>query len=357
MENLNKISEIYNLIQSHTILIYNLENRDYIRKVINARELLHVSRFDLFAKLYYAKNRFSHPDTALDVYIQHIKIFNPDFCEPGRTDKTSLDSFITTYNYLLDYFKDNDFDDTISIVPVDEDGVILDGAHRVAALAFHNKNVTIVQFKGIKSKGPFDYVYFKERGLQWNICDLIASEISLWKDDILMACLWPQMGDGRHKDIAVEYLKSKYKVCYQTEATVSIKSLELLIPLVYASQPWVNSHSSVLDKSINCFGRTNRTVRFVLMQTSLSLDETIEIKEYIRDIFKSGKHSVHITDNNKETRELSQIVFTPEGCKLWKDEKIINSIREQIKERWYYFRNVELLKIKVLIAKFIDLCR
>lgn len=340
------------LIQSHTVNIYNLESKEYKCEVVNARSLLHVSRFDLFAKMYYARNRIKQHEKALSVYIQHIKAFNPDLKEPGRDDKVTLESFVGTFDGLLDYFKDNNFDDAISIVPVDEDGVILDGAHRVAALAYYNKKITILRFSGVKSKGPFDYKYFKERGLSWSICDLIANEIPLWRNDILVACLWPQMGNLKCKNIGVKYLASKFQICYIKDIKVSLKSIQTLIGMIYSSQPWVNDPKSIQYKSICCYGKSNKILRIVLMQSDHTLKDTIEYKEDLRNIFHSGKHSLHITDSVEETRELTPLILTDKGRELWQTENETYKLIEKLKERWFYFNKIQWINFKVAISKF-----
>ena len=341
------------LLQPHTVKIYHLEDKEYEVKHVKALSLLSVKRFDIYAKLYYAKYRLSEPEKALSVYTQHIKAFNPDGKEPGRDDKITFEAFVNTFNKLLDYFESNEFDDSISVVPVDKNGIILDGAHRVAALAFYNKEVTILQFKDVESKGFFDYQYFKDRGLKWAISDVIANEIPQWHSDILMACLWPQMGDSKCKDKGTEFLKSNYTICYQKEMALSLKTIQQLVARVYASQPWVNQPSSVMDKSVNCYGNSNRTVRFVMIQSALSLEETIKCKEFLREMYHSGKHSVHITDNVEETKELSQLVLTAEGISSWNRTGFNNKFLERMKERWYYFKKIEWINLKVRIYKML----
>lgn len=342
------------LIQPHTIQIYDLANRSYVRERVKARSLLSVTRFDLFAKLYYARLREAEPEKALDMYVQHIKAFNPDLREPGRDDKVTLESFVSTYNHLLDYFKDNDFDDSLSLVPVDEQGVILDGAHRVAALAYYDKEVTILRFEGVHSKGPFDYQYFKDRGLSWKLCDLIANEIPLWRDDILIACLWPQMGDENCKDQGTAFLSNHYPICYIKDMKLSLKSITPLVAKVYAAQPWVSNPAALADKSINCYGNTSKIARFVLIQSSVSLEETIANKEALREIFHSGKHSIHITDNVEETRDLLPLICTPEGEASWNVTSSTDKLLDGLNERWYYFKKVQFINLKVRVASIIS---
>ncbi len=174
---------IFPLLQPHTIDLYDLRNKQYEIKHVPASSLLNVKRFDLFAKLYYIRLYSTDKEKALKIYTEHIKAFNPDLREPGRGDKTSLTTFIDTFDRLIEAFRENDFDEKISIVPIDGDNVILDGAHRVAALAYYNKEVTVAQFQETKAK-MFDCTYFKMRGLRWKTCDIISSEMTYWMGNI-----------------------------------------------------------------------------------------------------------------------------------------------------------------------------
>lgn len=343
------------LLQEHTIKIYNLAQKEYKREVVNARELLNVARFDLFAKLYYARNRESNYDEALTVYKQHILAFNPDLKEPGREDKNNIDDFVNTFDELLYQFKNKEFDDTVSLVPIDEEGIILDGAHRVAALAYYGKNVTVVRFKNVHSKGPFDYKYFKERGLSWHIADVIAREITFWRKDMLIACLWPGLGDIRRKNECVEMLAQSYKVCYIKDIKLSFKDFRSLIAKVYVGQLWVNNNDAVCNKAILCYGNSNKTMRVVLLQSNVPIEKTITNKERIRRCFHKGKHSIHITDNSDETRRLALLVLSKKGLNVWHSESGVFEIVENIKERWFYFKKVQLIKIKVALAKILKL--
>ena len=170
-----------------------------------------------------------------------------------------------------------------------------------------------------------------------------------------MACLWPKMGDKQCKDKGTEYLQTEYEVCYEKEMPLSLKTIQPLVEKVYASQPWVTHPSSVMDKSVNCYGNSNKVVRFVMIQSSHTLEETIACKELLREMYQSGKHSVHITDNVQETRQLAQLVLTPEGLSSWNKTSVNSRLIECIKERWFYFKKIEWINFKVKVYR--QLCK
>ena len=59
------------LLQKHTVDLYDLKNKEFEFQKISAQELISFSRFDLFAKMTYIKYRSSNPDYAKKIYSKH----------------------------------------------------------------------------------------------------------------------------------------------------------------------------------------------------------------------------------------------------------------------------------------------
>lgn len=333
-------------LQPHTVRIYKLTESSCVVKSIDARFLLSPSRFDLFAKLYYARNRERNAEDALSVYYSHIKAFNPDFKEPGREDKKGYHVFVSTFNLLLDTFKDKDFDETISLVPITEDNVILDGAHRVAALAYWNRKIGVAECKHIKPKCDFNYLYFKNRGLSWSTMDKVALEMLDWIPDMRVACLWPIMKD---KSKAIDIIKSNFYIAYEKRISVNLKSFEFFISKVYSAQSWAKKKQYISDKAINCYGNGGE-IWFVFFSSNNSSD-VIHVKEIIRTLYRVKKHSIHITDNSTETKDLGNYILNRKVLDSWNSRSHCFSLIEIVCERLHYFRNVQIIKIKAFILK------
>ena len=62
-------------LQPHTVSIYHLTDDVVEEQVVDARSLLNPTRFDLFAKLYYIRNRKENPTEAERIYKEHIRAF------------------------------------------------------------------------------------------------------------------------------------------------------------------------------------------------------------------------------------------------------------------------------------------
>lgn len=349
----------FSLLQEHTIRLYDLENHPFTLKKVKARSLLSVQRFDLFAKLYYARHRQSNPQLAQEVYLKHIKAFNPDGREPGRTDKTSFGDFFKTFDELLDDFEIHAFDETKSIVPLSSEGIILDGGHRVAALAFYDKEITVAVFEDVHPVCQFDYQYFKQRGLPQYISDIIANEILYWMPNCMVACMWPRMGSNQQKAPAVELLNRMTIPFYQKSIEVNLSSLTLFMAKVYRMQSWVgteaNHYSGAKDKALNCYKKGNH-LDLLFFTTSLSLEELLVLKEDIRNLYPYGKHSIHITDNSKETEDVAYFTLQQQGLEQWLymgNGKGWKLAKRKLRERIYIFRHTYWIDMKVWVAKMI----
>ncbi len=352
----------YSLFQKHTINIYNLKDKSYTIKKVKARSLLSASRFDLFAKLFYISYRETNKELALKVYSEHIKAFNPDLKEPGRADKNSIKDFVDSFENLIDSFKAGSFDDTISIIPVSSNGIILDGGHRIAALAYYDRDVTIAVFNEVYPKTDFDYFYFRNRGLSTTSCDYIAGEMIKWLDDVLVAFFWPKMGNERNRDKAYSMLSDYSTPFYRKTVRVSLLSMTKLMVLLYGQQEWVgtedNNYAGARDKALNCYDN-NKTIDFIFFRGIGGLDKVLELKESIRSLYPYGKHSVHITDNKKETEEISYYLLDGKGQEEWLKiggyENRILCWLQRVQERFIVFRKVHWINFKVTVYSLLTL--
>ena len=349
----------YELLQPHTVATYGLKAQLGVVETLPARDLLSPARFDLFAKLYYLSNRENQPDLARKVYLEHIRCFNPEGKEPGRDDKAGFDCFLDSFILLFDEIREHGFNPKISLIPVGSNGVILDGAHRVAILAFLDLPVTICRFDGVISKGPFDYQYFIRRGLSQELADQIAFEAAHWLRNLRVACLWPRMGNAQMKDSAERILDEQFPVLYTRNVLISRQTLHRLMVNVYQSQKWIgtkgNDFLGAKDKAARCFD-INRQVRFVFFIGS-NPEAVMTIKDRIRKIQSFGKHTLHITDTEDEATKLALLVLTEEGKKEWlyinQFQSWSEKLYERVKEDYFFFRNILWINFKVWVARLL----
>ncbi|MBR5175503.1 MAG: hypothetical protein IKW89_06190 [Bacteroidales bacterium] len=170
------MSDALDLIQPHWVEEYHLRDYEYEVLSLPAAELLTPLRFDLFAKLYYIRNRKVRPRLARKVYYENIRALVPLGKEWGQEQvKSSFAAHFKAFDALIDSFETSDFKPDVSIVPIGKDHVLLDGAHRVSTLAYYGKSVTVSYFPGVEGE-CYPYTFFLGHGMSRRAADLVALE-------------------------------------------------------------------------------------------------------------------------------------------------------------------------------------
>lgn len=340
-------------LQTHTVKLYELNEKKYRIRQLPAKELIVGSRFDLWAKLFYAHHRKINSNLAKSVYLSHIMAFNPDGKEPGREDKTNADDFLNVFDALLDYFENHDFDNSISLIPVSSDGVILDGSHRTAALAYYNKLVTVVQFEEVHPVCHFDYQYFLKRGFPISIADLVVESSTLFSDELYVACLWPKMGTEKEKAFALQLIDNQFDVLYVKKRKMSLRGLSRFMYEIYKHQDWVgdanNDYAGAKTKATLCFS-SNAIVHFVVFKAK-NLEKVLLLKSSVREHYHLEKHALHITDNSEETQQILNLILG-DGKELFGNAEA--RLAEKIAEWRFRFTNIYWLNFKIMIAAFLN---
>ena len=115
-------------------------------------------------KYLYLVNKDKNNQFFDDLYIEHIRAFN-NFREEKPIDgipKESKEDFINSFNRLYDDMSKKGFDKNISVIPVGENGDVLDGAHRLTCATILGLNVDIKQEPRTHL---WDYKFFQNQGI------------------------------------------------------------------------------------------------------------------------------------------------------------------------------------------------
>lgn len=183
---------ISDLIHPVWIAKYNLAGRQGQIITLPARELLTHKRFDLFAKLWYIRHRKDRPALAKRVYCESLRSIVPHGKEWGKEkEKNSFSTHIKVFDKLIDSFSQSGFDPSVSLVPVGEDNILIDGAHRTAALSYFGKEVTICKFDSVKGD-LYGYAYFRERDISALVESIIAREMIDWLPGLKIILVRPE---------------------------------------------------------------------------------------------------------------------------------------------------------------------
>ena len=225
------MADVFDLIHSSWIEKYDLRNHEYEIISLPATELLSCGRFDLFAKLFYIRNRGTRPLLAKRVYLESLHVMVPFGKEWGKEEeKSSFAIHVRVFNDLINEFRSKDFNPSVTVVPIGKDKILLDGAHRVATLAYFGRDVTVCRFSTVEG-ALFPFSYFIDRDwMTGYVVDLIALEGVRWLKGLNMLISWSGTFQGSVGS----------KVFYRKDCTLSMKEYSTLRSM--ADSSWSGFH-------------------------------------------------------------------------------------------------------------------
>lgn len=283
-----------------------LEFKQYEVEIVNPIVFFTSDRIDIIIKYLYAISILSGKgqDFYKKLYLDHINAFN-GFVEADDTNKVGSESFDNNFRALLKSIQEHGFDDK-HIIPVQANGIPLDGAHRIAiamALGLQVKTFKICDTKPV----CFNLAFFNNRGMENFEIDFIAEQYAHIKPNVFLVMVWP-IAKGHQKEIE-NVLSKSGTIIYQKDIRLTMNGMVNLQRQVYQKEQWLGSYSNDFEgvwlKASQCYSEDGK-MRVFLYESTANL---IQVKEEIRSLFNIGKHSVHINDTHEETIELANILF------------------------------------------------
>lgn len=295
--NMLRTEDHLSLIQSSWVEKCGLDKLHGEVKKVPAAILMRPTRFDLFAKYYYIRNRKTSPFRAKRVYYESLRCLVPFGKEFGKEEeKYSFAKHFEVFDNLIDTFSSEEFDPSCSLVPVGADNLLFDGAHRVATLAFYKKDIWICEFASVVGNN-YDYAYFTSRWMSDYAADLTAFEGMCFLKGMVVLCIW---GDIQ------EFIPDQGIVFYQRSFTLNRREyLKLRSCVEFGWKGTGNEDCRHVD------------VRFVFLHSSSGLEER-----------ESG--SVTIIRGEDSVHRVSSIVLTKEGRKQWRSGGCISALENSL---------------------------
>lgn len=268
-------------------------------------ELITPCRFDLMAKYLYVK--YKDVPFFKELYHQHILTFNNCFEAADPTvpnsivTKTKIGDFFKEFDNLIENMKSNGFDTTFPI-PVGSNGVIWNGSHRLITSLFLNKSPTI-KYLNSPADVNYNYKFFINRSpnpLDRLYADRMALEYINVNKNIRCMIIYPnvfKMIDYRQLSSII----SKYGyIYYHKQINLNMNGINNLIKELYRGERWIGGMfpRGWIDKSQLCVD--SYPIHFFLIEMK-NPEKSIELKEECRQIFKKGKHSLHMSDETYDT--------------------------------------------------------
>lgn len=272
----------------------------------NASQFLKPERLDLVCKLFYIECREKHQneDLARELYRAQLRAFSfGSFTEPGSEEKNTLDKYFESFDRLIDDSKVNGLRAEKSVVPVGDNNSILDGSHRTAIAIYYKLPLPIVRVEGVSK--IYDYEFFQSRDLEEYYLDFMAYLYIVFDEHSFVACLWPR-ADVRNKIVKAEQMiKETSGIVYRKQIKFNYHGLQQLMIHIYGNQKWAggveDNFKGIPFKAKKCYRNAAFTTVYVL--SGGKLEEMVDLKARIREIFQVENHSIHITDTKDEAIE------------------------------------------------------
>ena len=270
----------------------------------NSIHLTH-NRLDVAFKLLYIKLRERNRTLAEEIYSSHIRAFSfGEYIEKGSDKKANKQDFIAYFDELLDDMSINGFDEKKSLIPLAVDGSLINGAHRYSVIHSQNTKAGFVKLNIQPSN--YNYDFFRTRGVNEDWIEFAVSQFIESTDNTYMGILWPSAIGEQDK---VEKILGN--LVYKKKIKLTKQGAHNLLSIVYKGEPWLgeekDNYPGIPGKLLHCF-RNSYFITVYVFQDS-SLECVLNKKDKIRDIYKLGKHSIHITDNQIESIELAQTLL------------------------------------------------
>lgn len=283
---------------------------------IDASELIKPERFDLYAILLYIDHKVKGVNTqyAKSVYKERTRTMTGyRLSEPENPLKNSFDDFLNVLDNLIEDFKNGNFDVERTLIPVDKNNVLLDGAHRTSVAAYFRKKVKILKFLDI------DYThvtsdFLREAVIPEKTLDAMALESVNWHDDLYMLFLWPKAFlQPKVLKQAISKIEKETNIVFRKRTKLSYNAIRNLMIQIYGHMDWIGSieddfsttyvkADQVWDQNCMCY--------FFLIEAP-SCDYVLKLKSEIRDMFGIELASMHSTDNMRETRIAANAIYNP----------------------------------------------
>lgn len=293
------------------------ENQRYEVFEIDAKKLLSYKRFDLYAILLYIDHKVKGLDMsfATELYQKRTQAMTGyTFKEVGNDLKNSFEKYIESLDKLIEVFKKELFDPDISIVPVDQNNILIDGAHRVSCAAYFNKKITVIKFIDWDIKLDVTSNLLRDKFVLESYTDTMALEYCKWHKNIYMLIFWPKSFNSIEKKNEADLLiNDNCNVVYRKKIKLNYTAIRNLMLQIYGHMDWVGS---IDDKFQNTYAKatevydSNQWVECVLLEAE-SFQTIYDLKQQIRGIFNIGLASVHTTDNWSETNQVANLLFNP----------------------------------------------
>ena len=315
---------------------------------IQHKKYLKSCRFDLMAKYLYVKSKDKKfkTDFFKNLYLNHMLSFNNCHEKSNiyslNNKKNKCKDFILSFDKLINNIKKNGFSKNKPI-PVGENNIIINGAHRLMTSYYFNKKSYFIKVNDKESTYNYDYFLrrTKNRNLNRIYADTIALEYIKHNVNIRTMIIYPLGYNYNIFDKVCNIINDYGIIYYEKDINLTKKGLNNLVNECYRGENWIGGFFPINKEN----GKTKKvkskvnTVKVLLLDIK-NLDKSIELKEKCRKLYNMGKHSLHMSDNEEDTFRIASSLLNENSINYLNSSN--NKISKNTKQNLLkYFENVK----------------
>lgn len=279
--------------------------------------LLMPERLDILIKYLYIQSYIENKDTKfyLDLYKKHIALRTG-----GEEDhKKNLNDFVQEFNSLIKSIQENGFDKRYPIPVSIENGIILNGAHRLACCLYFQKPIFIEYQE--KTGLKWDYEWFDHHGFQTDLDVVYHKYIQLKSKQTFLAILWGPVED--YWDVIEERISHNFKVIGRLDFSFDKEQFEYIVEDIYSFEFGVKPTFQILEKIsyLKNFNLVFSVIVFEVVPPQYLYEEGNPICKDVLSLKKSIREelstivpvekfvTIHTSDNPAHTNHIGNILL------------------------------------------------
>jgi len=284
-----------------------------VKLIKNPIELLNPNCFDIGAKIGFAwryLNNIQDP-WGEQMYLHHLKVWNG--LHELNPHRKGAQAYLDNFKHILDSVKAKTFDFEKSPIPVNSQGKLINGRHRLAAAIMQGCPVMVKEMPDSAGQEVCDYQYLVSKkdthpaGLDPDFSNEMAIEYAAVSGQCYIATVFFQ----HNPEDILRVLRQFGRPVYWRQIPLERDAAFNLMRELYWGEEWLrdwhSSFSGAREKAQLALSSSNSIGVYMFECNNLNL--VIECKRTLRRLFKGSQHSLHINDTQLQTWATSRILF------------------------------------------------
>lgn len=299
-----------------------------------AKNLINKNRLDLVVKYLYAKEFLESENNAYstgvykDLYIRHILMrtmgIEPvDSYRNEISEKNNIDNYVDSFHNLIMSIKEQGYNVNYPI-PLSSDGLLENGAHRVAVASLFDMDIPI---ENAKQGWSWDFDWFNDNG--FNVEDkqrILKGFTDIHSDKCAIFVVWNPL--FKYVDNVKNVLSNYFEIVGDVDLDFEDNYIAFTNALLEIYEPNIskNNDETVIREKAKLLQASYLSFKVIVVtnqnkNANKSISELSKIcKKDIRDLFnhllpKECFCTVHSSDDEAECRYLASILLSPNNIK------------------------------------------